>query len=140
MIQWTYGGGNNQRWTLTHLGNNVYQIIGVESGKALAVANTSTANGVNVDIRTYTGAANHRWTISATSGGYYRLSPVSSGGSCLDVSGASTANGANVFQWALHRRQQPAMDVPGPVDGGPRPSPGGTACFTKDPTGCLGPP
>jgi hypothetical protein len=99
VIQWAYGGGNNQRWTLTHLGSNVYQIMGVESGKALAVASTSTANGTNVDIRTYTGATNQRWTISATSGGYFRLTPVSSSGSALDVSGASTANGGNVFQW-----------------------------------------
>jgi hypothetical protein len=99
VIQWAYGGGNNQRWTLNHLGNNVYQITGVESGKALSVASTSTANGTNVDIRTYTGANNQRWTITATSGGYYRLSPVSSGGSALDVAGVSTSDGANVHQW-----------------------------------------
>jgi hypothetical protein len=99
VVQWPYGGGNNQRWTLTHLGSNVYQIMGVESGKALESASTSTANGLNVDIRTYTGASNQRWTISATSGGYFRLSPVHSAGSCLDVAGASTANGANVQQW-----------------------------------------
>jgi hypothetical protein len=99
VIQWAYGGGNNQRWTLTHLGSNVYQIMGVESGKALAVASTSTANGTNVDIRTYTGANNQRWTISATSGGYFRLTPVSSSGSALDVAGASTINGGNVLQW-----------------------------------------
>ena len=99
VIQWAYGGGNNQRWTLTHLGSNVYQIMGVESGKALAVASTSTANGTNVDIRTYTGASNQRWTITATSNGYFRLTPASSANSALDVSGASTANGANVFQW-----------------------------------------
>lgn len=99
VLQWTYGGGNNQRWTLTHLGNNVYQIMGVESGKALEVASTSTANGTNVDIRTYTGANNQRWTITATSSGYFRLSPVSSGNSCLDVNGNSTADGANVQQW-----------------------------------------
>ena len=98
--QWAYGGGNNQRWTLTHLGNNVYQIIGVESGKALEVASASAANGTNVDIRTYTGASNQRWTISATSGGYFRITPVSSGGSALDVSGNSTADGANVHQWS----------------------------------------
>ena len=114
VIQWAYGGGNNQRWTLTHLGNNVYQIIGVESGKALAVASTSTANGTNVDIRTYTGATNHRWTISATSGGYFRLSPVSSGGSCLDVNGASMQRGEPV-PVDLHRRQQPAVDLPGSI-------------------------
>lgn len=99
VIQWTSSGTSNQRWTVTHLGNNVYQIIGVQSGKALEVASTSTANGTNVDIRTYTGAANQRWTISATSGGFFRLSPVSSGGSALDVTGASTVDGANVEQW-----------------------------------------
>ena len=99
VIQWAYGGGNNQRWTLTHLGSNVYRITGVESGKALEVASTSTANGTNVDIRTYTGASNQRWTITATSNGYFRLTPASSANSALDVSGASTANGANVFQW-----------------------------------------
>lgn len=100
VIQWAYGGGNNQRWTLTHLGSNVYRITGVESGKALEVASTYTANGTNVDIRTYTGAANQRWTISATSGGYFRLTPVSSSGSALDVAGVSTADGANVHQWS----------------------------------------
>jgi len=100
VLQWAYGGSNNQRWTLTHLGSNVYRITGVESGKALEVASTSTANGTNVDIRTYTGASNQRWTISATSGGYFRLTPVSSTGSALDVSGVSTADGANVHQWS----------------------------------------
>lgn len=114
VIQWTYGGGNNQRWTLTHLGNNVYRIVGVESGKALEVASTSTANGTNVDIRTSSGANNQRWTISATSGGYYRLTPASSTGSALDVSGVSTADGANVQQWSWTggNNQQWAIQAP----------------------------
>jgi endoglucanase len=100
VIQWMYGGGNNQRWTFTHLGNNTYRIIGVQSGKALEVASTSTANGTNVDIRTYTGANNQRWIASRTSNGFLRLTPVSSTGSALDVSGVSTADGANVHQWS----------------------------------------
>lgn len=99
VIQWTAAGTNNQRWTLTHLGNNIYQIVGVESGKALEVASTSTANGTNVDVRTYAGATNQRWIISATSGGFFRLSPVSSSGSALDVAGVSTTAGANVQLW-----------------------------------------
>jgi endoglucanase len=114
VIQWTYGGGNNQRWTFTHLGSNIYQIVGVESGKALEVASTSTANGANVDVRTYTGATNQRWTLSATGGGYYRLTPVSSSGSALDVSGVSTADGANVQQWSWTgaNNQQWAIQAP----------------------------
>jgi endoglucanase len=112
--QWNYFGANNQRWTVTHLGNNQYQIIGVASGKALEVASTSTANGTNVDIRSYTGANNQKWTISATSGGYYRLTPVSSSGSALDVSGVSTADGANIHQWSWTggNNQQWAFQAP----------------------------
>jgi aryl-phospho-beta-D-glucosidase BglC (GH1 family) len=112
--QWSYYGGNSQRWTVTHLGNNVYQIIGVGSGKALEVASTSTSNGTNVDIRTYTGANNQKWTISATSGGYYRLTPVSSSGSALDVNGVSTADGANIHQWSWTggNNQQWAFQAP----------------------------
>jgi hypothetical protein len=75
VIQWTYGGGTNQRWTVTHLGNNQYSIIGVQSGKALEVSNWGTANGSNVQIWTNGGGTNQKWTISATSGGYYRLTP-----------------------------------------------------------------
>lgn len=101
VLQWTFGGGANQQWTVTQLGNNEYRITGVESGKALEAATTSTANGTNVDIRTYTGAANQRWTITATSGGFFRITPRSSPGAALDVSGNSTANGANVQLWAF---------------------------------------
>jgi len=114
VIQFTYGGGNNQRWTLTHLGNNVYKIIGVESGKALEVEGTSTANGVNVDIRTYSGATNQRWLLTPTSGGFFRLSPTSSSGSALDVTGGSTANLANIEQWAFNggNNQQWSFQAP----------------------------
>ena len=100
--QLTYNGGAGQRWTLTHLGGNVYRIIGQGSGRALETASTSTANGVNVDIRTDTGAANQRWTITATSGGFFRLTPGSSAGSALDVNGVSNADGANVQQWTAN--------------------------------------
>ena len=50
--QWTYNATNNQKWTLTHLGGNVYQLIGVQSGKAVEsparrrrTAPTSTSAG-----------------------------------------------------------------------------------------------
>ena len=113
--QWTYNGGPNQRWTLTHLGENVYKILGVQSGRALEVATASTADGTNVDIRTYTGAANQKWMISA-SDGYFRLTPMSSSGSALDVVNASTADGANVYQYTWlggnNLNQQVAFQVP----------------------------
>lgn len=97
--QWTYSGGNNQRWTLTHLGNNQYQITNVNSGKALDVSGWGTANGTNVDQWTYGGGANQKWTISATSGGYFRLTPTHATSMCLDVNGSSSTDGANIQIW-----------------------------------------
>ena len=45
---------------------------------------------------------------------YYRLTPVSSGGSALDVSGVSTADGANIHQWSWTggNNQQWAIQAP----------------------------
>lgn len=94
--QWAYTGGNNQKWVITHLGNNQYKILGLESGKALDVAGASTADRANVALWTYGGGNNQRWTVTATSGGYYSLRAVHSG-KALDVAG--TADGGNVQQW-----------------------------------------
>jgi hypothetical protein len=114
VIQWTYGGGNNQRWTVTHLGSGQYSIIGVESGKALEAAGGGTGNGTNVQIWTNGGANNQRWTITATSGGFYRVSPVHAPAQALDVSGVSLANGANVHTWTYGggNNQQWAFQAP----------------------------
>ena len=97
--QWTYGGGNNQRWAITHLGNNQYEIVNLNSGKALDVTAAATTNGTNVEQWIYGGGAHQKWTISATSGGYYRLTPTHATSMCLDVNAASTTDGANVQIW-----------------------------------------
>jgi beta-glucanase (GH16 family) len=112
--QWTYGGGNNQRWTVTHLGSGQYQIQSVSANKALDVAGAGTANGSNVHIWTWGGWNNQRWTITPTSGGYYRVSPVHAPALALDVSGPSTADGANVHTWTYGggTNQQWAFQAP----------------------------
>ncbi|HLP26555.1 MAG TPA: cellulase family glycosylhydrolase [Acidobacteriota bacterium] len=97
--QWGYVWGENQRWMVTHLGNNQYSIVGAESGKALDVSGWGTSNGSNVHIWTYGGGANQKWTVTATSGGYYRLTPTHATNMCLDVNGVSSADGANVQIW-----------------------------------------
>jgi len=97
--QWGYWGGENEKWMVTHLGNNQYSIIGAQSGKALDVSGWGTSNGSNVHIWTYGAAANQKWTITATSDGYYRLTPTHASSMCLDVNGVSSADGANVQIW-----------------------------------------
>ncbi|MDB6130296.1 MAG: glycoside hydrolase family 5 [Verrucomicrobiales bacterium] len=96
--QWTYGAANNQRWTLTYLGNNLYKIIGVASGKSLDVSGGSTADGANVQIWDWANVGQQKWTITATSGGYYSVL-ASHSGKALEVSASSMADGGNVQQW-----------------------------------------
>lgn len=100
IIQWTYGGGNNQRWTLLDRGSSQFSIIGVASGKALDVNNNSAVNGSKIQLWTYSGGNNQKWTFTATSGGFYRVTPVHATGSCLEVNGNSAADGALVDLWS----------------------------------------
>lgn len=98
IIQWTYGGGNNQRWTLQDRGSGQFSIIGVGSGKALDVSGVSTASGAKVQLFTYNGGNNQKWTFTATSSGFYRVTPVHATATSLAVAGNSTADGALVQQ------------------------------------------
>ena len=52
--------------------------------------------------------------VTATGGGYYRITPVHATGSCLDVSGISTADGAlvHLWQWLNGNNQQWAFQAP----------------------------
>jgi hypothetical protein len=97
--QWTYSGGNNQRWTVTSLGYNQYKIIGVQSGRSLDVTGGGTANGTKIELWDYNGGNNQKYAFTATSGGYYRITSANATGSCIEVAGSSTANGALVDLW-----------------------------------------
>jgi len=114
IIQWTYGGGNNQRWTLQDRGSGQFSIIGVGSGKALDVSGVSTASGAKVQLFTYNGGNNQKWTFAATSGGFYRVTPVHATATSLAVAGSSTADGALVQQitYAGSNSQQWAVAAP----------------------------
>jgi hypothetical protein len=112
--QSTYLGNNNQRWRVTHRGNNQYSIIGVQSGRAIQIANASTADGVKVELWNYKGGNNQKSTFTPTSGGYFRITPVHATNSCLDVNGVSTSPGAIVHLWtyAGGNNQQWAFQTP----------------------------
>jgi len=100
VIQWTYGGAANQRWTLTSQGNNggYYSALATHSSKALDVSGGSTADGASVIQWTWTGGNNQIWQVVPTFNGTYKLVNKNSG-KVLDVSGGSAVNGAAVIQW-----------------------------------------
>jgi glucuronoarabinoxylan endo-1,4-beta-xylanase len=114
IIQWTYGGGANQKWTVTDRGSSQWSIIGVQSGRCIDISASGTANGTKVQLWDYLGGSNQKYILTATDSGYYRLSPTHCTGSCLDVSGVSTADGANIqlWQWLSGSNQQWAFQAP----------------------------
>ncbi len=105
--QWEYAGGLNQQWKLVAVGSVAsdqldtsvyYQITNRNSGKALEVANSSTADGGPTDQSNYTGAINQQWQLVQVDTGYYEMVNRNSG-KVLDVAGISVDNGAILQQW-----------------------------------------
>ncbi len=96
--QWSWLGGDCQRWKLENAGNGEYRILAQHSGQALDVAGCSQANGGNVQQWTSLNNDCQRWKIEEVGNGYYRLIAKHSG-KVLDVNACSTADGGNVQQW-----------------------------------------
>lgn len=98
IIQWPYGGGANQQWSLESAGNGQYFFKNVHSGLYLDVAGSANANGGNIHQWQFNGSNAQRFRVIELGGGLYRIDNVGSG-KTVDVSNVSQANGANIHQW-----------------------------------------
>ena len=96
--QWSFMGTTNQQFTFTHLGNDVYKIICVKSGKSMDVSGVSTADGANVQQWGYVGGANQQFSMVPVDNDYYKIVAKHSG-KLVEVSNFSTVIGGNVQQW-----------------------------------------
>jgi endoglycosylceramidase len=90
-VQQSATGTASQQWRVTS-GEGGYRIANVESGAALGV--TGQDNGANVRQQ-----ERGRWQIELVGDGIYRIEHAGTG-KVLDVTDRSTADGANVQQWA----------------------------------------
>jgi hypothetical protein len=82
----------------TTSGAKAYKLVNRKSGKVLAVAGASTADGASAVQSTDNGGASQHWQLVALAGGYSKLINVGSG-KALDVSAKSTAEGAPIIQY-----------------------------------------
>ena len=98
IIQYTYGGANNQKWQFVDAGGGYYKIKSVKSGKVMDISGGSTADGAKDIQWTDTGATNQQWQIIESDGGYYKIKNRKSG-KVLDITGSSTADRAQCIQW-----------------------------------------
>jgi YVTN family beta-propeller protein len=96
--QWTWWGGNNQRWTAIASQDGFIEFAPAHAPTMrLEVAGGSLAAGANVQQGTASGSAAQRWSVTA-SGGNYQLVNQNSG-KVLDVLNCSAADGSKVQQW-----------------------------------------
>ncbi|WP_199619402.1 RICIN domain-containing protein [Paenibacillus alkalitolerans] len=96
--QWSYHGGSNQHWTVTHLGGGQYSVRNVQSGRSLDVAQASHDHRAKFQLWSYHGGDNQRFAFIPVGEGYHRITPVHSN-KPADVDGVSTADGALIQQW-----------------------------------------
>lgn len=97
IVQWSYNGGNNQKWAIAWQGNGQYKVTGVGSGLVLDNGGT-TNSAVQLAIQTWNGGTSQLWKVVPDSDGSFHFTSVNSG-QVSDVSGAGTGNGVPVIQW-----------------------------------------
>lgn len=98
------------------IANGTYRILNRKSGKALEVANQSTANGANVQQWAYSGGNHQRWTITHLGMQRYSIIGVGSG-KALEVNGGSQSFGGNVDIWPYSSTSHNHIWIVTPYDG-----------------------
>jgi glucosylceramidase len=93
-------GPHSSAITLLDAGNGYYNIVNVNSGKALDDTNGSTTNGTQVQQSTLnTGSFNQQWLLTSGGNGYYTLTNRTSG-LALDLNAGGLGDGTAIQQWA----------------------------------------
>lgn len=95
----TGGGGSNQRWSFTPVGNGNYYIKVKSTQMCMAPSTQGTVDGEKVQQRTCGTTSEFQWTVTDLGTGYYKIINANSGKS-LDVQDVSLVNGANIQVWA----------------------------------------
>ncbi|MBD0255361.1 MAG: RICIN domain-containing protein [Cytophagales bacterium] len=96
--------------------SGTYKITARHSSKALEVANSSTADGGNVQQWTANGTPAQQWVVTATTDGHYKLENKGSN-KALEVSNNSLADGGNVQQWTYVGANSQQWKIEATTDG-----------------------
>jgi hypothetical protein len=96
-IQYDCRGGPNQQWNIEDAGNAEYRIVSRMSGKCIGTDAASAAAGGHIVQSRCDGSPGQLWALKTAGNGFViRNVP---NGLCLDVPGASIANGVKPIAW-----------------------------------------
>lgn len=109
VVQYNFVGTPAQRWEIKKISNGYYEIASPMlrefwgyidyTDVSLAVANSGNANGSNVKIATSANSNSQRFSIISCGSNKYRIVPKCANTRCLDVTGPSMDNDANIQLW-----------------------------------------
>jgi hypothetical protein len=98
LIQWSYNGGNNQKWNITSNGDGTYKIKSVNSGKCVDVQGAASFDLTPIIQWTDSGSSNQKWQLIDVGNGYYEILSQATG-KAIAVENAVTTDGAKIVQW-----------------------------------------
>lgn len=103
--QWTYDGGNYQKWKFEYISAGYYKILSAVSDYAITVPSGKEESAdVSLILTPYTGSINQHWRITQTSHGFYKIKAKSSMNSSKDLAmrvntkGVHSEDGLNIMQ------------------------------------------
>ncbi|OJT27028.1 hypothetical protein BO221_03245 [Archangium sp. Cb G35] len=99
--QWSWGNGDNQKFSLRATPDGYYFIVPRHSGKCLDVEASSMGDGATVYQWSWNGNDNQKFSLVNHGDGYYSLKAKHSG-KCLDVFAFSQEDGGHILQWTCN--------------------------------------
>ncbi len=109
-----------QMWMLVGIDAGSYSFMNLENNKVLDVESAGTANGTNIQTYSYNGTSAQKFNLKNTDcvkTGMYVFHSRANYGQVLDVSGGSSADGANVQSYAFNDSGAQKWSVVGNGDG-----------------------
>ena len=106
--QWTYHGGDNQKWTLQMAGDGYFYIRSkLDTNLVLDLLYGSTDNGTNIQLCSFHGGDNQRWylwdnTINLSAewtSTNYKVDYNADGGTLLDENGNETTDTVRTYEY-----------------------------------------
>ncbi|MES2733495.1 MAG: carbohydrate-binding protein [Bacteroidota bacterium] len=109
--QWTWLGGNCQRWKIIATDNGYYKLTAQHSNQALEIGSALTTNSAKANQWPSNDCACQQWKIEPTDGGFFKLTARHST-QVLEVGSALMNDGAQVnqFPWNSAACQQWAIE------------------------------
>jgi|GEM_PF-951093 len=97
--QWQYANQDNMKFQVEQTLTGFYKMSPIYNDFQLAVNGGSASNGASIVQYTGLDVTNQQFKLESVAGGAFRIAPKHAPSKYLNVSGESTANGADIIIW-----------------------------------------